>query len=178
MKSTLLACPLAELRRRAARLARCDGAHGARLPNAPWAFQLASPGQAVGSAPVVKTVGFQCVSEAGIDFLVRRGSGAQAGGQFAASFCYVEGQYPPAEGGACEQWRGEGEASEVPPGAVLSTAPLGSFAQILACQARAGGSGGGDECGGGSGGRVALADRETFVREVGEVKARLEGGRG
>jgi hypothetical protein len=197
---TLLRCPLSELLRRSARLARCD-AGGSRLPGAPWAFQLASAGATV-AAPTIKTVGFQRVSADGIDFLVRRrgpsspaggrggsdgggGGGGGGGGDsssssssssssFAASFCYCEGAYPPAEDAECVQWRGEGEAMEIPVTEVRDTAPLPSFAQIMACSARGhGGGGSGDEAG-----RTALLDRERFVGEVRDMKAQLLAGGG
>ena len=83
---------------------------------------------------------------------------------FDASFVYVEGTFPPAPGGACEQWRGEGRVVEIPADGVLATAPAASFSQTLAVAAR------------GVGKRTELADRDAFVSEVRDLKASLEHG--
>ena len=67
---------------------------------------------------------------------------------------------------------------EIPVAEVRATAPLPSFAQIMACSAR-GHSGSGDT--GGSSdeaGRTALLDREHFVGEVRDTKAQLLAGGG
>ena len=174
----LARCPLTEMRYRAAQLSRCNAA-GFRLPGAPWAFQLArsSMQEEEGfAAPMLKTVGFQRVSELGVDFLVRRspdsGGGNATVTTFVGAFCYVEGAYPPVEGAVCEQWRGEGVAEEIPVSAIRATAPLPSFAQILACSAR-GDEGGGE---GGGGQRPTLGDRTAFVDEVRALKAQLAAG--
>ena len=182
----LLHCPLAELVRRAANLSRCDAA-GARLPGAPWAFQLAYNNSSTSPCPTIKTVGFQRVTAKGIEFLVRRRSDAPAlaSGRFPASLCYYEGEYPPTTGGVCSQWRAEGTAVEVDLRGVLDTAPLSSFAQIIAC----GDSGCSDSTGTSSPAsddgadadtvqriRLASTSVEPFVADVRMLKKSLEHG--
>lgn len=81
------------------------------------------------------------------------------------AICYTEGVYPPPAGETCEQWRAEGRPEEIPVSEVLETAPIGSFAQILAVGRRKPGVG-----------RMALRDREQFIEEVKQVKEQFEAG--
>ena len=178
MPRILARCPLSEMRQRALQLSRCN-VEGFRLPGAPWAFQLAWNSGHAEAPPLLKTVGFQRVCSLGIDFLVRRNPGSLSESRFPGSFCWVEGTYPPATGGLCEQWRGEGVAEEIDISEVRATAPLRSFAQILACHtcsavdsgARAHAAGGGGE-----GGRAPLRDLNAFVSEVRALNTKLEAG--
>ena len=64
----------------------------------PWAMQIAySVGE--GKAPALKTVGFQRVSEEGIDFMTAKH--AQNLDGLPVSICYTAGAYPPEEGSKC-----------------------------------------------------------------------------
>lgn len=100
---------------------------GFRLVGAPWAFQLAETNQNQSLPPIIRTIGFQRVSEKGIDFLMMRGKEEIISNGNATkrgdskkkpmSLSYTEGVYPPlAEGGLkqnCEQWRAEGPVVEL-----------------------------------------------------------------
>ena len=61
-------------------------------------MQLAYSGEA-GKPPALKTVGFQRVSEDGIDFMTAKHSHNLDG--VPVSICYTAGQYPPGEGSKC-----------------------------------------------------------------------------
>ena len=152
--------PLAHLRQLCVQLGRCN-LSGRRLKNTPWAFQLAHVVKP-DAPPAIRTIGFKRVTDDGIEFQVRRVPENANG--FKASIVYLEGTFPPAPGGACEQWRGEGRVVEIPTDGVLATAPAASFSQTLAVAAR------------GVGKRTELADRDAFVSEVRDLKASLEHG--
>lgn len=118
--------PLIELQTRSFIRGVCNK-EGFRLSGAPWAFQYAENTNQ--KFPVIKTLGFQRISEEGVTFIVRNKTNQS---QKIVSICYVEGIYPPLEDKFCEQWRMEGLAEKMPTKTALETAPPGSLAQIIA----------------------------------------------
>jgi len=153
--------PLLELQKSSALRGIADG-EGYRLSGAPWAFSLAELDDKR-SFPVVRTIGFQRISEAGLDWLTRRKSQAVK----PVALCYTAGVYPPPPGESCEQWRAEGSLVELPVAEALKTAPMGSFAQILAV----------GRISANSIDRLEMNDRERFLEEVAKVKVELESGK-
>mmetsp|Transcript_3626 Transcript_3626/g.4156 ORF Transcript_3626/g.4156 Transcript_3626/m.4156 type:complete len:225 (-) Transcript_3626:228-902(-) len=153
-------CPFTEIVKRSARREICD-AEGVRTPGAPWGFQMSFINDA--GLPDIKTVGFLRITEAGPEFLLKRKPSSTK--EFAASLCYVEGQFPPKEGETCEQWRIEGTATEIDPDIALQTAPVSSFAQIISCINMDG-----KET---SSNRKILSERESLIGNVVEMKTKL-----
>ncbi|KAL7574467.1 hypothetical protein ACA910_015835 [Epithemia clementina (nom. ined.)] len=90
--------------------------------------------------PSVRTIGFQRISEHGLDWLVKRRRRRDPAPTATATtkvllppvaLCYTHGMYPPAHAGddGCEQWRAEGQPMELPVVAELfHTAPRQSLA--------------------------------------------------
>ena len=73
--------------------------------------------------PNLRTVGIERITQAGIDFVVKRGSmvaDAMSRGQELA-FLHTQGQFLP--GQSAEQWRGEGHCLVLPLGEVLDEVP-------------------------------------------------------
>ena len=171
------------MRENALQLGICD-ANGFRQSGMPWAFQLAEVDKS--SFLSCKTVGFQRVSEDGIDYLVMDRTSHKSNSQNklplfqkTVALCYVEGVYPPPTGTLCEQWRVEGAVQRISVDRILNTAPLSSFAQILACyEVRL------QACDPGS--RIDLRESEStnkgcssvslemFLEKVKEIKGKLE----
>mmetsp|Transcript_25596 Transcript_25596/g.70656 ORF Transcript_25596/g.70656 Transcript_25596/m.70656 type:complete len:241 (+) Transcript_25596:84-806(+) len=151
--------PLLELQKSCIQRGIAD-VEGYRLNGAPWAFTLGEV-DATTSRPSVRTIGFQRVSEAGLDWLTRRKSSLV---DEAVAICYTAGVYPPPAGESCEQWRAEGQLAEIPIVEALKTAPRGSLAQILAVGRI---SEGRDE-------RLAMYDRERFLMESAKAKEQLQ----
>ena len=74
-------------------------------------------------APNLRTVGVQRVSEKGIDFVMKKGSGtcdALAQGRPLA-ILHLQGRYVPGE--TAEQWRGEGHCKRLPLDDMLGRLP-------------------------------------------------------
>ena len=93
--------PLTQLKEQSVALGACNE-QGERCSDgstaAPWAMQIAyCAGE--GKAPGLKTVGFQRVSDEGIDFMTAKH--AQNLDGVAVSICYTAGTYPPEEGSKC-----------------------------------------------------------------------------
>ena len=150
---------------------------GYRLTGAPWGFSLAEIRQEIRNNndhnnnnhndprevqqqqqqqqspprmfPSVRTIGFQRISEKGLDWLIKRPRSSSSSITATTSMttmsnsttnllkpvalCYTEGIYPPTNpNDSCEQWRAEGQPIEIPVTEILDTVPLKSFAQILA----------------------------------------------
>mmetsp|Transcript_14277 Transcript_14277/g.28799 ORF Transcript_14277/g.28799 Transcript_14277/m.28799 type:complete len:279 (-) Transcript_14277:254-1090(-) len=165
----ILPNPLLELQRASQSRGICDK-DGYRLTGAPWGFQLAEVTSQ--NRPKVRTIGFQRVSEHGIDYLLLKKKRVAKDDWIALS--YTEGIYPPPPGQTCEQWRAEGVVAEIDVENVLDTAPMGSFAQILAVARRERSVKGqpNDE-------RNSLCegqDKDSFIDEVAVLKAELENG--
>jgi hypothetical protein len=74
---------------------------------------------------------FNKITSDGFTFLTKRPKAkADTLDGHTIAICYLEGKYQPHD--VCEQWRAEGVARLVDVEEILDTAPLGSFAQILA----------------------------------------------
>lgn len=77
-------------------------------------FSLAVTPDDTTQPPNLRTVGVQRVSDAGIDFVMKKGSGtcdSLATGR-PLSFLHLQGRYMPGE--TAEQWRGEGFCERMP----------------------------------------------------------------
>ena len=149
---------------------------GYRLTGAPWGFSLAEIREEIRNDhnnsnhndprevqqqqqqqqqspprmfPSVRTIGFQRISEKGLDWLIKRPRSSSSSITATTSMttmsnsttnllkpvalCYTEGIYPPTNpNDSCEQWRAEGQPIEIPVTEILDTVPMKSFAQILA----------------------------------------------
>ena len=156
--SRLAVSPLEELRRRSEARGFCDDA-GRRIKGAPWGMQLAHPDHS-NAWPVVRTIGFQSVNADGLTFLLRRRNSAGGRHRLPVSMVYVEGRY--CSGEICEQWRCEGEAFEIGVEDAMQTAPLASFAQMIAAAAVPTHES-----------RSSIRDRDNFLKNVDQVKTRL-----
>lgn len=143
--------PLVELQKACIARGIAD-AQGYRITGAPWAFSLA---QVKYGIPSVRTIGFQRISEHGLDWLTARRkdettspagnnqnnnnnnspdtfTSATTTTSQVVAISYTHGIYPPSPGESCEQWRAEGVPFELPVAQALATAPRASLAQILA----------------------------------------------
>lgn len=157
--------PLTQLKEQSAALGACNE-QGERSSDGstatPWAMQIAySAGE--GKAPALKTVGFQRVSEEGIDFMTAKH--AQNLDGLAVSICYTAGAYPPEEGSKCSQWRIEGTCKGI--GADLMCAKPGSLAQVLSSAAWR------QDKEADEAGRVVLDDAEGLAQQTEAIKERL-----
>ena len=77
-------------------------------------FSLAVTPDDTNQPPNLRTVGVQRISDAGIDFVMKKGSGtcdSLANGR-PLSFLHLQGRYMPGE--TAEQWRGEGVCERMP----------------------------------------------------------------
>ena len=77
-------------------------------------FSLAVTPDDTNQPPNLRTVGVQRISDAGIDFVMKKGSGtcdSLAQGR-PLSFLHLQGRYMPGE--TAEQWRGEGVCERMP----------------------------------------------------------------
>jgi hypothetical protein len=81
-------------------------------------------------APNLRTVGVQRVSEAGIDFVVKRGSGDIFVIGRPVSVLHTQGKYVPGE--TAEQWRGEGHVEPVPLKDLLQKIPHYTMSGMIA----------------------------------------------
>lgn len=151
--------PLLEMQRASIERGICDD-QGRRLTGAPWAFSLA---EIIEGLPFVRTIGFQRISELGLDWLTLRPKQDFN----PVAICYTEGIYPPPTGETCEQWRAEGQLTEIPISNVLETVPIGSFAQILAVGRLKQTT---------HEHRVAMENKSGFLEEVSKIKKDLESG--
>ena len=169
--------PLREMQKQCVARSICDDG-GHRLPGAQWGFQLAQihRGAHEKAFPRVRTVGFQRVSECGLDYLMKRPDPAISRYSDEVAINYTYGGYPPPEGDVCEQWRAEGVAVEIAVENILGTAPLGSFAQIVVCAHAAPDAAWADADGGG-GARAMLADAAACADEVDAMKDAIAGDR-
>ena len=157
--------PLTQLKEQSAALGACNE-QGERSSDGstatPWAMQIAySAGE--GKAPALKTVGFQRVSEEGIDFMTAKH--AQNLDGLAVSICYTAGAYPPEEGSKCSQWRIEGTCKAID--ADQLCAKPGSLAQVLSSAAWR------QDKEADEAGRVVLDDAEGLAQQTEAIKERL-----
>mmetsp|Transcript_18655 Transcript_18655/g.45054 ORF Transcript_18655/g.45054 Transcript_18655/m.45054 type:complete len:271 (+) Transcript_18655:91-903(+) len=105
--------PLAVIRKECEGRHLCDE-HGYRRPGVHWVFSLAVTPDDTNQPPNLRTVGVQRISDAGIDFVMKKGSGtcdSLAEGR-PLSFLHLQGRYMPGE--TAEQWRGEGVCERMP----------------------------------------------------------------
>ena len=121
--------PLTQLKQQSNALGCCNDA-GERTTDGtcatPWAMQIAySAGD--GKPPTLKTVGFQRVTEDGVDFMTAKHATNLNG--VPVSICYAAGQYPPESGSKCSQWRIEGICKAIDSSNLC--AKPSSFAQLL-----------------------------------------------
>ena len=153
--------PLTQLKEQSAALGACNE-QGERSSDGSWAMQIAySAGE--GKAPALKTVGFQRVSEEGIDFMTAKH--AQNLDGLAVSICYTAGAYPPEEGSKCSQWRIEGTCKAID--ADQLCAKPGSLAQVLSSAAWR------QDKEADEAGRVVLDDAEGLAQQTEAIKERL-----
>ena len=146
--------------------------NGCRLTGAPWAFSLAEISQVGGiQKPTVRTIGFQRISEKGIDWLTpRKKNQQQNDNDDEVALSYTMGIYPPPSGQTCEQWRAEGKPYEISISEVLETAPIGSFAQILAVGRVKKNKNINNK------NRMILDDKTMFMEQVEQIKKELQAG--
>ncbi|KAG7359113.1 hypothetical protein IV203_015702 [Nitzschia inconspicua] len=99
--------PLDVIRKECVNRHLCDE-HGYRRPGVHWVFSLAVTPDDITQPPNLRTVGVQRISDDGIDFVMKKGSGtcdSLAAGR-PLSILHLQGRYMPGE--TAEQWRGEG----------------------------------------------------------------------
>jgi len=116
---TLLLNPFAEFVMRSSKRGACTAKGAPEGFPTPWAITLATNGAVEGSAPAVRSIGIQGVTDAALYFVCRGGPGGASGPppglkSYPASMMFLAGNYP----GAAfeEQWRAEGTVVEVPMG--------------------------------------------------------------
>lgn len=114
--------PLQVLRETCLKKSLCDES-GFRVPGVHWVFAVAVNSSNQNEAPNLRTIGIQRVSDAGIDFCIKKG--CESSKSFAAgnavSVMYSQGRYVPGE--QAEQWRAEGFAEKIPLEYVLEKIP-------------------------------------------------------
>uniref|UniRef100_A0A7S3LGA7 Uncharacterized protein n=1 Tax=Amphora coffeiformis TaxID=265554 RepID=A0A7S3LGA7_9STRA len=164
----------------------CD-TEGNRLPGVDWRFAIAvSDAEHPGSAPNLRTVGIERVTQEGIDFVVKRGSivcDAISKGQ-ALSFLHTQGHFLP--GQSAEQWRGEGLCIVLPLSEVISEVPHFVITSMVGSKRIARESTSGwpvDDKGGDSGGsgdaptnRSSVANRSHLTEVMQKTRLELENG--
>eukprot|EP00977_Amphora_coffeiformis_P017928 scaffold6026_cov163-Amphora_coffeaeformis.AAC.8 len=160
---------------------------GNRLPGVDWRFAIAvSDAEHPGSAPNLRTVGIERVTQEGIDFVVKRGSivcDAISKGQ-ALSFLHTQGHFLP--GQSAEQWRGEGLCIVLPLSEVISEVPHFVITSMVGSKRIARESTSGwpvDDKGGDSGGsgdaptnRSSVANRSHLTEVMQKTRLELENG--
>jgi len=122
--------PLALIRDECHRRKLCDE-YGFRRPGVHWVFSVAVTPDDLSQPPNLRTVGVQRVSEEGIDFVMKKGSGtcdSLASGRPLA-ILHLQGRYLPGE--TAEQWRGEGHCERLPLNDLMDLLPHYTVASMV-----------------------------------------------
>jgi len=104
--------PLSIMRKECLARNLCDS-HGSRRDGVHWVFSVAISPDDLSQPPNLRTVNIQRITEEGIDFVMKRGSGtcdALAEGR-PLSILHLQGRFMPGE--RAEQWRGEGHCERL-----------------------------------------------------------------
>jgi hypothetical protein len=126
--------PLEVLKQECIRRKLCDAA-GFRLSDVHWTFSIAVTSEdTTNMPPNLRTIGVQRISEQGIDFVVKRGSGPSKA--FAAgrpvSILHLQGKYVAGE--HAEQWRGEGHCETLPLQDIVHVIPHYTITGMMAAR--------------------------------------------
>lgn len=127
--------PLEVLRKESHGRSLCDK-QGCRLPGVHWVMSIALPANAASTtkAPSLRTIGIERISDAGIDFVMKRTSptarSIEAG--LPVSILYSQGKYLPGE--STEQWRGEGHCELLPLPEILDLVPSFTMVSMVGSQ--------------------------------------------
>jgi len=109
----------------------CDET-GYRLPGVHWTLSVAATAEDPLQAPFLRTIGIQRISENGIDFVVKKGSGCSK--TFVSgrpiSVLHLKGKYVAGE--IVEQWRAEGHCEKIPLAEVIDVIPSYTLNAMIA----------------------------------------------
>lgn len=123
--------PLELLRETSAKRNLCDES-GYRLKGVHWTLALAYGSDDPVKPPNLRTVGFQRVSDLGIDFVVKKGTstGRAFNTGCPVSILVQTGRYIPGE--SAEQWRGEGHCEALPLTDIIEVVPDYTVSHMVA----------------------------------------------
>lgn len=119
--------PLDVLRKNSQHLGLCD-ANGFRKPGKHWSFAVAVPSVNANEAPNLRTVGFQRVSSAGADFIVKSGPRSDLLTR-PVSVLYTIGKYKLGE--TVEQWRADGHCVKLELSDMLNKVPHHTITEMV-----------------------------------------------